>query len=165
MQGHRKALQQVARIVFGAGPGVLTLAASACAENQKTDTAPQPLPTASATTQTRAPHETPRYWDAQSMCSIAMTPDGIAEGSIACCIDTTRQAAQRDGGAEHFKDYADLSACCNALSNKQRLLNYLYGRDKRDWTQEACFACQEVVGDRTACTPWGPPMPPEMMRS
>jgi hypothetical protein len=153
----RAALRQAARVAGMAG-------ALACSPTSTQEARVEPLPTATATaTETAAQAHLP---SPAPSCAIALDADGgIVKGSIDCCLAATRVGAStKDGGVREPLDWKatrpDLVQCCHAIASKGRLAYVLY---EQGWDQQACFGCEEVLGERGACTPWGPPMPPPMV--
>jgi hypothetical protein len=83
---------------------------------------------------------------------------GLLKGSVDCCLEATSEGAKTKNG--HWSvDRPDLATCCQAIAKARYLTYFVY---ERKWPEQACFACAEVIGDPSACTPWGPPMPPAM---
>jgi hypothetical protein len=146
----RQALQQTARIAFGAS--VLS-----CAPSQPRPTEVEQLPTASATSTPSRPvvHQAPPA----PSCAVGLNTDGgILKGSVNCCLEATSEAAKLKS-RNWSADRPDLAACCRTIAKAGYLPSFVY---ESKWPEEACFACAEVLGNPGACTPWGPPMPPAM---
>jgi hypothetical protein len=148
----RKALQQTARIAFGAS--VLS-----CAPSQPRATEVEVLPTASATATPSRPVAVHQAPPAPS-CAVGLDADGgILKGSVDCCLEATSAAATKFKSRNWSADRPDLATCCRAIAKAGYLPSFVY---ESKWPEEACFACAEVLGNPGACTPWGPPMPPAM---
>jgi hypothetical protein len=103
--------------------------------------------------------------DAGPTCALTSDADGgLAPSAIDCCLSITTASAPPAGTATPdggpFASSSGLVSCCKALAASAPLTTYVYG--PKNWPTAACMACAEVLGDRLACTPWGPPMPPAM---
>jgi len=151
------ALRQAAKLVLGTafvGCGV------AIAAEATPDAAPDVKSTG---------HDAAVPKDAGLACNLAPEGDaGISESSVACCFALT-EAATPDAGGFGFDPAPwaanpSLSGCCNALYEKghQSLVGFAYGREPH-WRYDTCGICAQLVGDPSACTPWGPPVPPAML--
>lgn len=107
--------------------------------------------------------------DAGLACNLTPEGDsGITESSVACCFALTESATPDAGGFDFdpapWAANPSLSGCCNALYEKghQNLAAFAYGKEPH-WRYDTCDICAKVVGNPSACTPWGPPVPPAML--
>lgn len=106
--------------------------------------------------------------DAGLACNLTPEGDaGISESSVACCFALTESATPDAGFAFDPAPWASnpsLSGCCTALYEKghHSLVSFAYGKEPH-WRYDTCGACAKLVGDPSACTPWGPPVPPAML--
>lgn len=152
----RRAVRQTMRVVFGAS--VL----SCSHEHARTEVEIKPLPSSTATS---APVATVRPPTLAGACEIATDETGaITKASLKCCLDATRAAtkgnASFSAGSKWATERPDLAACCQAIAKTGDMMSLAYSEA---WDYHACYACTDVVGNRGACTPWGPPMPPPMV--
>lgn len=104
-----------------------------------------------------------------SLCSLNDTTDAgtLTSEAVDCCLALTTAATPADAGwsfdAGAFKSDPSLLGCCQALHDKsgQSLVGLVYGPKK--WQTNTCQACADAIGQPSACTPWGPPVPPAML--
>ncbi len=151
----RRALRQTARIVFGG-----MCACGATTQTNEARIEPLPTPTATAAnTQVQTPPPP------TSACAIGLDQDGgLLKGSLMCCLDATRVASTaKDGGTgwsgQWITEHPELVPCCQAIAGTGRLMSLAFSGN---WSPTACRGCADAIGQPSACTPWGPPMPPPM---
>ena len=88
----------------------------------------------------------------------------VDDGTFACCRDVVA-ATLGDSGAWHLPDAAaadpQVVACCSAIIHHvdQKPADYAKSGSTLG---PCCTAVHYPIG--VACTPWGPPVPPEMPR-
>ncbi len=100
-------------------------------------------------------------------CSIAFQDAGtITPEAKQCCLALTVANSPADAGFSFdpslFKSDPSVKACCKALydGSGSSLVMLVYGPDK--WPAATCNACADAIEQPSACTPWGPPVPPAM---
>jgi len=100
-------------------------------------------------------------------CSFAFQDAGtITPEAKQCCLALTVANSPADAGfsfdAGVFKSDPSVKACCKALydGSGSSLVMLVYGPDK--WPAATCNACADAIEQPSACTPWGPPVPPAM---
>ncbi|CAN5676323.1 hypothetical protein BH09MYX1_BH09MYX1_35590 [soil metagenome] len=154
----RRALRQAAKMALGAafvGCGGAIATAN--------DGGPSPTPGPSDDASRDGSHDVAP--PSQLSCEVPKGDASFAEKDKTCCFDLVAKASA--GFFEHghvvFTD-PSVVGCCAALhaAVNGSMVGYVYGTDPR-MTAEQCQSCADTVGDPIACTPWGPPMPPEMV--
>jgi hypothetical protein len=97
-------------------------------------------------------------------CSLTTNADGgLLASEVQCCLDLTSAQSPTDGDASAWRADPSLSGCCHGLAQSFGLIAIEYeDAGGRAWSDEACQSCAETIGTPSACTPWGPPVPPAM---
>lgn len=102
----------------------------------------------------------------------AVANDGAPEcalddRSFECCERLVRGALPADGGARAAQDASDpITACCRVLSAHYDDPS-LPGDAANNWEWSSDhdikpMCCEAIAFRSESCTPWGPPVPPEM---
>ena len=107
--------------------------------------------------------------DAALACNLTQSGDGgLTQGALSCCFALTDLATPEAGTpqslAMSWASDPSLSGCCNGIyvTSGGNMAGYAYGGNPPPWQVEPCMTCAIVVGVPSACTPWGPPVPPAM---
>ncbi len=100
-------------------------------------------------------------------CTLTKMDGGLTDDAVNCCLQLTTDNTPPDAGwsfdAGAFKSDPSLKGCCQALyeTGGSNMVNYVYGPKK--WGANTCQACADAIGQPSACTPWGPAVPPAML--
>jgi hypothetical protein len=100
---------------------------------------------------------------------------GIGESTFACCVSMLEAVPPNDGGLA-FPDAAvgnpEVQACCATViarldydmraTSDQPDASATEQQDEQTATPVRWACCQVTPSEGPTCTPWGPPMPPEM---
>lgn len=101
---------------------------------------------------------------AKLACAVPRGDAAFPPSDQACWFGLVNAAVGDPGPGKRgaFTD-PSLKACCDALfvAGGSSLVEYAYGKEPK-LSYASCQSCADTVGDPVACTPWGPPMPPEL---